>query len=583
MRSGCGKGGIYQEYFCSGLLFLLIISITVLGRPLESLDELWQYSYGSNIRRGCLPYRDINVVTTPFSQYMGAAVLRMFGDCLLVYRCLGTALGTLCMLLFYDILRIAAVDKRLRLCLSVYVCTFYSSCFTYDYNYLLLFWLLAIMDMMLRPAGRYDIVIGGLAGCAVMTKQSTGLVLFASVTCLRLFLREETGRRQWILYGAGVLLPTAGCCVWMAGKGIWADFLDYAFGGMEAFAGQNGITVADFLFRSGILCTAEGILWIVILAAGLRRMMPFGSIRKRRKRIAQWEDSGACEQAVQRDDCGAYEQAAQWGDCGACEQAVQRGDSGACEQAVQGEDSGLYEQIVQRDGIGAYNQMAQRDGIGSYEQTVSRNFRERRKWMVMAGLSMAGMAVVYPIADETHFVIALFPFLLMGICELSSDKTKKQTVPIILPVMTAVICILISGWQIRGEETDSGLKHLEGIRIDRAVAGQIETVDAYLALYAADRPVYILDGAAVLYKIPMDLYDKDYDVCLAGNWGSKTAEEAAERLLETDGVMLLAADGYGVNRQVPESFLEYIRERAVCVGRVEKYDVYLSVDGSQTP
>lgn len=534
MKPGCDKRDRYREYFCAGLLFFLIIGITVLGRPLESLDELWQYSYGSNISRGCLPYRDINVVTTPFSQYIGSAALRMFGDCLLVYRCLGTVLGTLCMLLFYDILRISDVEKRLSLCLSVYVCTFYSSCFTYDYNYLVLFCLLAIMDMMLRPVGRYGFVIGCLAGCAVMTKQSTGLVLFLAVTAIRIFLSEDS-RGQWILYGAGVLLPIGGCCAWMAGKGIWTDFLDYAFGGMEAFAGQNRITAMDFLFRSGILCTAEGILWMVILAAELRRMIAWGSVRKQRKRIVQLAGSGSCGQAAQL------------------------AGSGTCEQTVQ------------------------MDGCGSYAQTALHDRWDRRKWVVMAGLSLAGMAVVYPITDETHFVIALFPFLLMGICELVSVKMKNQILPAALPFMTAVVCIFMSGWQIKGDETDSGLKHLERIRMDQTVAGQIETVEAYLAPYAAERPVYILDGAAVLYKIPMDLYDKDYDLCIAGNWGSKTAEEVAEGLLKTGGIMLLAADGYGVNWQVPESFLEYIRERAVRIGRVEKYDVYLTADQSRAP
>ena len=160
---------------------------------------------------------------------------------------------------------------------------------------------------------------------------------------------------------------------------------------------------------------------------------------------------------------------------------------------------------------------------------------------------------------------------------------KKEIVPMAVPIGTAAACLLISAWQIRGDEAYSGLKHLEGVRLDRDTAAQIETVNAYLAAHAADRPIYILDGAAVLYKIPMDLYDKDYDICNTGNWGSQTAEEVAERLLEMDGVMLLAAEGYSVNWQVPERFLEYIRERAVCIDHVGKYEVYLADDGEHAP
>ena len=51
MRLGWGGNRRVLEYICAGLLFSLIIGITVFGRPLESLDELWQYSFGSNIRK----------------------------------------------------------------------------------------------------------------------------------------------------------------------------------------------------------------------------------------------------------------------------------------------------------------------------------------------------------------------------------------------------------------------------------------------------------------------------------------------------------------------------------------------------
>lgn len=552
MRLGWGGNRRVLEYICAGLLFSLIIGITVFGRPLESLDELWQYSFGSNIRKGCLPYRDINMVTAPFSQFVGAGALWVFGDCLLVYRGLGTVLGTLCMLLFYDILRISGAERRLAWCLSLYVCVFYSACFTYDYNYLVLFFLLAVMDSMLRPLGRHSFVIGCLAGCAVMTKQSTGLILFLAVTFLGILLWEGSGRRKWILYGAGVLLPVGSCCIWMAGQGIWADFLEYAFGGLKGFAEQNRITAGDFFFRSGILCTLEGILWMIILAAELRKLVLCAGIyplpgEAGRKKIF----SGNVRRKEKR-------------------LSLEGNQEGKRQSALEGNQESEKQAVL-------------RDRQEQRKTAAAGDSRELHRRMIMTGLSLAGMAVVYPITDETHFIIALFPFLIMGICELSVEKMKKEIVPMAVPIGTAAACLLISAWQIRGDEAYSGLKHLEGVRLDRDTAAQIETVNAYLAAYAADRPIYILDGAAVLYKIPMDLYDKDYDICNTGNWGSQTVEEVAERLLEMDGVMLLAAEGYSVNWQVPERFLEYIRERAVCIDHVGKYDVYLADDGEHAP
>lgn len=68
------------------------------------------------------------------------------------------------------------------------------------------------------------------------------------------------------------------------------------------------------------------------------------------------------------------------------------------------------------------------------------------------------------------------------------------------------------------------------------------------------------------------------EMCLAGNWGNRSSDEMAQALLQCGGLMLLAADGYGVNWQVPEDFLEYIRDHAVCVDHIGKYDVYVAKD-----
>lgn len=476
-----------KRYFEYGIIFLVLLSIIgicVIGRPLESLDELWQYSVGSNMAKGLLPYRDINMVVPPLSGIIGGAALRVFGEQLIVYRILGTLLCTMCMMLFYDILQIMEIEKRLAFCFCIYISAFYGAHFTYDYNYWVLLMLLLIMDLLLRQEIRKKkqgcirwFIIGTAAGCAVLAKQSTGLAVFAATSIVaRIF---EPGRRKVVCYVAGCVMPVGLCIGWLLRFHIWEAFWNYAFGGIDMFQHYNRVSFRTFLFHSGLLCTAEAGLAIIIVAEGIRKL-------------------------------------------------------------VQG-----------------------------------RGIQAQKKWLVIFGLSAAGMTVVYPIADDTHFVIALLPLLILGICELPLISARQQKLSLRLAVMIAVMGMGVSLWSIREENVVwSELAHYQGIRLDRSIEQMVQEVNSYLQQYS-ETSVYILDGAAMLYKIPMGRYDKDYDMCLAGNWGDRTSDEMAQALLQRGGIMLLAADGYGINWQVPEDFLEDIKAHASCVDRVGKYDVYL--------
>lgn len=478
----------YFEYGITLLVMLLILGICIMGRPLQSLDELWQYSFESNISQGLMPYRDMNLAVTPLSMLWGGLILKILDNQLIVYRLLGTINSTICMMLFYDIMRKMNVDKRIAFCFSVYAGAFYCPYFTYDYNYLELLILLLIMDLLLgleekkAYSGRKWLIIGGAGGCAVLIKQSTGMVIFIAVFLLSVILYSRKNRRCALYFGIGCFFPLGLCAGGILYCHIQGQFWDYVFGGLASFAQHNRIGISIFLFHSGLLCTLEALLAAAIAVIGIVRV-----VRSRKT-----------------DSC--------------------------------------------------------------------------KKRLILIWLSFAGSVVIYPITDNTHFVIALLPFLLVGICEMKMVKEGQQKIPMWLPGAIAVGGIGLSVWTISGENIIwSELPYYKGIRIEQSVEETVWEVMRYLELYQG-KSVYILDGTAVLYKIPMGLYDKDYDICLAGTWGSRSAEEMAQALLREKGIMLLAADGYGVNWQVPENFLTYIQQNAVCIDHISKYDVYVAKD-----
>jgi len=55
----------------------LIVSI-ILIKPLNDLDEMWNYNFSKIILEGRLPYKDFNIIITPLVPYIGAVFLGVF-------------------------------------------------------------------------------------------------------------------------------------------------------------------------------------------------------------------------------------------------------------------------------------------------------------------------------------------------------------------------------------------------------------------------------------------------------------------------------------------------------------------------
>ena len=57
-------------------IFLLIINfIFIMSKSINNLDEIWNYNMANQIARGLIPYKDISMVMTPFSQFLMAMFL----------------------------------------------------------------------------------------------------------------------------------------------------------------------------------------------------------------------------------------------------------------------------------------------------------------------------------------------------------------------------------------------------------------------------------------------------------------------------------------------------------------------------
>lgn len=78
--------------FWSGI-FLVILTYIVI-KPLENLDEMWNFNVARCIANGLIPYKEISMVSTPLLGFLTAIFLKIFGTEMFITRVLAAVLAT---------------------------------------------------------------------------------------------------------------------------------------------------------------------------------------------------------------------------------------------------------------------------------------------------------------------------------------------------------------------------------------------------------------------------------------------------------------------------------------------------------
>ena len=61
----------FKKNFKFIVIFLIIFLFNLICNPVN-LDEVWNYGFANNIYEGLVPYRDFNMVLTPFYSFFMA-------------------------------------------------------------------------------------------------------------------------------------------------------------------------------------------------------------------------------------------------------------------------------------------------------------------------------------------------------------------------------------------------------------------------------------------------------------------------------------------------------------------------------
>ena len=88
-----------------------------------------------------------------------------------------------------------------------------------------------------------------------------------------------------------------------------------------------------------------------------------------------------------------------------------------------------------------------------------------------------------------------------------------------------------------------------------------------------NKEVYILDATAAIYMIPMDRYNKNFDMFLKGNLGSKGQDGIIEHIKKLENVQLLIKEKPR-NWQTPNEVIEYVENNWENTGKILNFNVY---------
>lgn len=475
-------------------IIMIVMVCTILTKPLNNLDEIWNYSFAKNIAEGMLPYKDFNMILTPLLPIINSYVLKILGNELISIRIISIIVNSIFLFLIFKILKLLKIKKEyIYLTLVAIYLLFYEQ-FILDYNVVVTIIYLFILYLELQKNNeilelnvKKDFWIGMLVGTSILFKQSTGIILsitYIFYKMLNITKKEDIKEYFKIVFVRflGVSIPVIILYLYLIKNNILLDFLDYAVYGIKTF--ENKV--------SYIRLIKSGNIFIVVLSI----LIPITIIYSIIKLI---KCKNKTEYANNMYICLIY-------------------------------------------------------GISSF-------------------------LGIYPIADKFHFLyssiilmILLIYIITQNIGEKIKDTYLKAFVSLGITYLTIFeIAIIIF---FNTEMPKSQLNHFR--HISSKIDEKLIKIDEFISEKNEEgKKVYILDSEASVFMIPLDKYNKDYDLFLKGNLGEKGEYGQIENLKKEEKVIVLIKnDKVSRNWQNPEKVRKYIIENWSKIGEIEEFYIY---------
>lgn len=209
---------------------------------------------------------------------------------------------------------------------------------------------------------------------------------------------------------------------------------------------------------------------------------------------------------------------------------------------------------------------------------------------VLAFCSIPVIAIIYPISDDFHLMVAsvyvliiiAYLFILVlkkidGFIKIDIFYKKLLLIGILFIIILISFKNLIIERNINVKENILvPFKHYEGIYVPKYLSNRISDVTDKVRLYSnSGRESIIIDAEASIYDIVLNRYKKNYDMLLIGNIGERGVEKIINEIKDSHNVYYFVKNPqYALNWQLPEDIVDYIRNNLKYHETVSVFDVY---------
>lgn len=207
--------------------------------------------------------------------------------------------------------------------------------------------------------------------------------------------------------------------------------------------------------------------------------------------------------------------------------------------------------------------------------------------------SVSIIIVMYPISDKIHFLIGSFIALIGLIYQIYllgkilyrkiRLAQKYKVYKIITLLIQVIIFVEIAIYGINNlynyikVEKNERIAHYKNIEISEGLIERVDEIDAYISEQENNgKKVYILDAEAAIYMIPLNKYNKDYDMFLKGNIGKDGEQGQIEKIQNRNDneLYLIRNSKLRSNWQTPLNVVNYVRNNLEKIGEISIYEVF---------
>lgn len=547
-------------------VFTLIFS-RILAKPVSNLDELWNYNTARQIANGLIPYKDISMITTPLLPTVIAIILKLTTDELIVFRIITAVISTSLIFMTYLIFKQILKNKLTCVILTGFILYIYYKNFMLDYNFVVLLIALIIEYIELKKLEKTPIVnnknevienikINNIEDRKIKDVSNKKDLNFAVI---------KDNRYNFII---GLLSGIAICTKQTLGVFVAIGTL---IAPMLFVNNKENLKqyIKNALIRIlGMLIPVMAFVIFLIISGSLKYFIDYAILG-----IKTFSNSISYKSLI---------------------------NSKEKMLKIFAIILPVFLMLILVAFI-----------INSTSKKKKIPIHILGRLEIMTVYSAIMLIVLYPIADKTHFYIAMLPLFIECIYVIieiiksiyfkikyklkentkqnleNSKHIRDKISKIIDFTIRASIILTIVGVganytytelndYIGNNNRNKNIKHYENIIVTDYIESRINDVKELIK--SAERKeidVIILDAEASVIDIPLDRYHKNYDMFLKGNIG-KDGEEGIIKDIQnsTKCIYLTKKDKKKLNWQSPRQAINYVEENLEKLGELNLYNLY---------